>query len=173
MPPEWTEEALFAAMQSVAAPHSCCYLAGPLTTSESALMGLTDLSLPEIESRNRTRMQEVAAYLRRNLTYPVIDSSILQVPGWAGSDYGRFFLRVIEELCFEVRFIKGWEYSMGATKEFIRSQELCVSCLDESGAEITVGAGIKLIEIVIEKMESRGIESSRYTGRLLSLRELQ
>jgi hypothetical protein len=173
MPPEWTEEALIAAMQSVAAPHSCCYLAGPLTTSEAALMGRADLSLAEIESRNRARMQEIAGYLRRRLTYPVIDSSVLQVPGWAGSDYGRFFLRVIEELCFEIRFIDGWEYSMGATKEFVYSQKLRISCFDENGAGLTVDAGIRLIEIAVRKMESVGIENSRYAGRLLSLRELQ
>lgn len=172
MPPEWTE-ALFAAMQSVAAPRSCCYLAGPLTTSEARLMGRTDLSCAEIESRNRARMQEIAGHLRQHLTYPVIDSSILQVPGWTGSDYGRFFLRVIEELCLEIRFINGWEYSVGATKEFVRAQELRIPCFDENGAELTVDAGIRLIEIAVRTMESVGIDNSRYVGRMLSLRELQ
>lgn len=173
MQPESTEETLLAAMQSVAAPHSCCYLAGPLTSSEAKLMGRAQLSWAEIESRNRARMQEIAAILRRRLTYPVIDSSVLQVPGWAGPDYGRFFLHVMEELCFEIRFIDGWEYSMGATKEFIRAQELRMPCFNQNGAQLTVEAGIKLIETVVGNMESAGIENSRYVARLESLRVLQ
>jgi hypothetical protein len=171
--PAWTEDALFAAMQSVAAPRSCCYLAGPLTSSEARLMGRSHLSWTEIESNNRARMQEIAGNLRRRLDYPVIDSSVLQVPGWSGSDYGRFFLRVMEELCFEIRFIDGWEYSMGATKEFVRAQELRIPCFNEGGVGLTIDDGIGLIDFAVRNMESLGIESSRYAVRLKSLRELR
>ena len=62
---------------------------------------------------------------------------------------------------------------MGATKEFIHSQELRFSCFDENRAGLTVDAGIKLIESAIRKMENMGIENSRYVGCLLSMRELQ
>lgn len=173
MTPDWTEEALFAAMRSVAAPRSCCYVAGPLTTSAAVLMGRDHQSLAEVESRNRARMQEIAEYLRQHLAYPVIDSSVLQIPGWNGSDYGRFFLRVMEELCFEIRFIDGWEYSMGATKEFVRAQETNILCLDQDGAELTIDTGIRLIEAAASKMDDAGVENSRYLQRLDSLRELR
>lgn len=167
------EEALFGALRSIAGPCSCCYLAGPLTSSEDKILGHDHLSWQEIEARNRSRMQHIAEKLRRTLPYPVIDSSILQVFGWEGADYGQFFLRVIEELCFEIRFIDGWEYSRGATKEFVRAQELRLPCFDQGGNDLTASAGIILIESAVRKMESAGVESSRYSSRLDSLRALR
>jgi hypothetical protein len=171
-PPHWTAKVLFDAMQSMVAPRSCCYVAGPLTSSEAHLMSASEVASAEIESRNRARMREFTVRLRQHLAYPVIDSSILQVPGWSGSQYGGFFLRVIEELCFEVRFLDGWEYSMGATKEFVRAQELRVSCFDQGGEELTLAEGIKLMEIVAHKLSGAGLEKSRYLHRLKSLRQL-
>jgi hypothetical protein len=171
--PDWTEEVLFASMRSIVEPHSCCYLAGPLTTSKAKLTEGGDLSSIEIEQGNRARMREIASYLRGSLSYPVIDSSVLQVPGWVGPQYGRFFLRVMEELCFEVRFVKGWEYSAGATKEFVRAQQLTIHCFDEDGADLTLDSGIGLIEAAAREMASVGVENSRYLSRAESLRDIR
>jgi hypothetical protein len=93
------------------------------------------------------------------------------VPGWAGSDYGRFFLRVLEELCFEVRFVSGWEYSMGATKEFLRSQELGIPCFNENGETLTARAVVGLLEAVIYELKVNDIDDRRYVSRLSSLRD--
>jgi hypothetical protein len=170
--PDWTADVLFAAMQSVVAPHSCCYVAGPLTSSEARLMSRSDSLSAEIESSNRARMRAFTQHLRQELNHPVIDSSILQVPGWNGSQYGGFFLRVMEELCSEVRFLDGWEYSMGATKEFVRAQELRVSCLDESGGELVLATGVELIQRVANKLGKSGIDNSAHLKRLDSLQRL-
>jgi hypothetical protein len=168
-----TEDVLFAAMQSVAGPRSCCYVAGPLTSSRAILLGHGFQSLSEIEAGNRSRMQEVAGNLRRTLSYPVIDSSILRVPGWAGPDYGRFFLRVIEELCFELRFVDDWQYSMGATKEFVRAQQLGIHCYDEVGGELAINNGVRLIERVLHEIGTASIEDPGYMRRLRSLLEIR
>jgi hypothetical protein len=117
-------------------------------------------------------MRQVAASLRRSLPYPVIDSSILRVPGWTGPDYGRFFLRVIEELCFELRFVDGWQYSRGATKEFVRAQQIGIGCYDESGRDLAVADGVRLIDGVLREIGAASIEDPGYGRRLRSLIEM-
>lgn len=148
------ERALIDAMLSVADAKSCSYIAGPLTSGLGFLTG--EVSPTAVESQNRARMARVASELRGQLAHPVLNPGLLQLPDWDGADYGRFFLRVMETLCFEVRLMEGWEFSAGASKEYVRAQHLGLPCLDLAGRPVPRETGINMISEAVEVYQEHG-----------------
>jgi hypothetical protein len=101
----------------------------------------------EIRKHNQTRLTNFTIQLREHLTYPVIDPGLLRVSGWAGKDYGSFFLEVMEQYAKEAWFIDGWEFSYGATREFLFFTSLGRPCINERGEDLSVEAGKDLIRV--------------------------
>jgi hypothetical protein len=100
---------------------------------------------------------------------PVIDSGVLRVPHWSAREHGDFFLRVIAELCCDVILLDGWEYSSGATKEFIFAQQHGVPCFDASNIELTLERGRLLIEQAMEVVRESGGPFDVFERRLQSI----
>lgn len=136
------DELLLNAMLSVVEPKSCCYLAGPITTSRQLLLGEDPAVL---EARNREDLAKQARCLRETLGCPVVNPGLLIVPGWSGSAYGNFFIGAMESLCFEVRFMPGWEYSIGASKEYVHALTTGLPCLNIDGSPLTRSRAISLL----------------------------
>jgi hypothetical protein len=114
-------------------------------------------------------MRSFVRTLRERAARPVIDSGVLRVAHWSGSEHGEFFMRVISELCREVVFLNGWEFSSGATKEFIFSLERGIRCLDASGIELTLVRGERLITRAMTVVRGAGGPLDVFERRLQAL----
>jgi hypothetical protein len=134
-------EELLQAMGSVLEPHSACYVAGPIAGGGPTLFPARPNDRARQEHENRIRLAESASSLRSILPIPVIDPGLLVVSGWEGEDYSRFFLEVIARFVKEIRFLDGWEYSLGATKEFVFGRRRGIDCLTFQGEQISLEMG--------------------------------
>src|SRR5437899_870611 len=107
------QELLLQAMLSVVPPRSCRYAAGPLTTSKAYYQQLASggVDVEAMRRHNQMRLSAFVSELRAKSPIPVVDPGLLRIDQWEGRHYGSFFLRVLQELCFEVWFLEGWEFS--------------------------------------------------------------
>lgn len=165
---------LFNLMDSVLDNKSAIYVAGPLDSGRDFFKILADgkVSSEEVRATNQARLTEFARRLRLNLGRPVIDPGLLRVPGWSGRDYGKFFIEIINRYANEVWFINGWEFSYGATKEFINCTQYNLPCFNEVGKQLSVEMGYSLIQTAANYIEEIGLDASKLRSRLISLSNL-
>ena len=159
---------------SVLKPHSAIYVAGPLETGqqfyENPPSGVERVDQGTIRRLNQARMAQFVAQLREAQPHPVIDPGLLRVPGWPSAMYGRFFIAVIERYARAAWFLDGWEYSRGATSEFVHCIGKDIPCYDERGADIELSQACCLLENTARQIEILGHDASRFWARLDALR---
>ena len=148
-------------------PRSCAYVAGPLDSGgayyEKVAVGLVS---PKVREENEKRLGGFVEHLRSTLPYPVFDPGTLKVDGWTDAQHGAFFIRVLEKVAKEAWFINGWEFSHGATREFMHCTSLKIPCLNEMGGIIDLNAGRMMIGNAAEYVSSLGLDASRLRSRL-------
>lgn len=162
---------LLDALRSVVDERSATYVAGPLATGrlyyDEFLAGT--LSAEDVRQSNELTMRTAVRALRSRVGHPVIDSGVLRVPHWSPSEHGDFYLRVVAELCRDVVFMDGWEFSSGATKEFVFAQEQRIPCLDSSENAITLEQGRQLIDEAMKAVQRSGRPVDVFQRRLVAL----
>jgi anti-sigma factor RsiW len=127
----------------------------------------------ETVAENRRRIHAFVERLRSHLPYPVIDSALLEVSHWDGHDYGEFFIEVLRRHAKEIRFLDGWEYSRGATKEFVAAVEWAdIALYDERGAHLSAAAGADLLRSAIADLTRYGVDAAALRQREIQLAEL-
>ena len=165
---------LFASIRSVADEKSAAYVAGPLATGLEyyVLMskGKEDIA-KNIRIKNEQKMNLFISILRKKLKYPVIDPSQLVVNDWSSLEIGNFFIEIIGIFAKEVWFMDDWQFSRGATKEFQFCLANSITCIDERGNAITAKEAEQLIGDAIAKLDSLGLDSSRFNARLDGIRD--
>ncbi|MCX6814952.1 MAG: hypothetical protein NTY20_04875 [Candidatus Aenigmarchaeota archaeon] len=144
---------------------------------------VSDVIKPNIE-----RGIEVADGLRERIKLPPIAPCVFDAirKKWSQRDYLLMWLRVIEEKAEEVYMTDDWEYSSGSAQEFARVMEMQfdfvnpdqgmehfpegvdlekeyrrlrqIKVYTESGKEIRIDAGFKLVAKVIMDLHKRGFE---------------
>jgi hypothetical protein len=167
-------DAALQVLRSVLEPKTAIYVAGPLETGrsfyESGVAGLPHAEQATIRRINQERLTRFVAELRATQPKPVIDPGLLRVPGWPNELYGRFFFAVIEEFVECASFLDEWEYSRGATSEYVHCVQLGITCYDERGNPIPIREARKLIEKTVRAVEALGHDPSRFQARLQALR---
>jgi hypothetical protein len=158
---------LLALLDSALLAKSTAYAAGPLDSGRRFYEQLASgVPKPEVRQQNQQRLSLFVQRLRNALSYPVFDPGVLRVPLWTDAQHGSFFLRVIEKIAKEVWFVDGWEFSIGATKEFVYSCKLRLPCLDERGNEINLQLGKKMIRDAAEYVRGLGLDASKLMSRI-------
>lgn len=165
---------LMDAMRSMTGAASAIYVAGPLATGRrfyerSSAAGAAE---EEVRRLNEGDLRNTVDSLRRRGVAPVIDSGILRVPTWSAAEHGDFFLRVIGELCSLVVFVDGWEYSSGATKEFLYAQAKGIPCRDSHDNLLTPMRARSLIEAASISVSGGGEPIDVFRRRLQTLDKL-
>lgn len=155
-------------LRSVLSPKCAIYVAGPLDSGllyfESILQ--QKLSPDEIRAKNQERLTEFVGTLRLREHSPVIDPGLLRIPNWTGHDYGKLFVEIIEIFAKEAWFLNGWEFSNGATKEFMFCISNRIPCYDEKKGTLTQEKGMSMIENAVTYLESRGVDVHNLRSRL-------
>jgi hypothetical protein len=164
-------EALLQILDSVLEKKSCAYVAGPLGSGrafyEEAASGGHGHS---VRAENQNRLSDVAMSLRKSLNCPVFDSGLLKISDWSGHDYGMFFLEIIRRYARECWFANGWEYSTGATKEFVYCCMIRTPCFAESGSLLTVSDGVRLISDAADFVLGLSLDDAKLRSRVEALR---
>jgi|GEM_PF-2549753 len=164
---------LFQLLDSVLEPKSCAYVAGPLDSGKEYYERLAaGEELLPMRKENEERLREFVRSLRKRLAYPVIDPGRLRISAWAGPDYGVFFLDVVQRYARECWFLNGWEYSTGATKEFVFCCATQTPCLSEFGERLTVPEGLRLINGAADLVRRLGMDDAKLRSRADSLGSL-
>ena len=159
---------------SVLTPRSAIYVAGPLDTGrefyENPQSGVSRVDQETIRRVNQARMAQFVAQLREAQSHPVIDPGLLRVPGWPSALYGRFFIAVMEQYARAAWFLDGWQYSRGATSEFVHCLHRNIPCHDERGVPLEPSQARRLIEEAARHIGVLGHDASRFWARLDALR---
>jgi hypothetical protein len=166
---------LLTAIASVVPPHGGAYVGGPLATGKEyyeLLASGDELAASRIREGNERKMRLFVQSLRAKLRHPVIDPGLLKIERWTSREIGDFYIKVIEEFAAEVWFMEGWEYSRGATREFIFAVSRRIRCLDSSGVEISAKHGSRLIAKVVDHLREMGLDASRFVERISKIENL-
>lgn len=83
-----------------------------------------------------------------------------------------FFLEVIRRYAKECWFVNGWEYSIGATKEFVFCCTIQTPCLTEFGGRLTLSQGMRLIREAADFVHRLGLDDAKLRSRALDLGRL-
>ena len=161
-------EVLWNLLASVIEPKSALYVAGPLDTGKLFYETLAngDKSASLIREENQRRLGEMVSRLRREHSSVVIDPGLLRVPGWDTRMLGNFFISVIERFVNEAWFIEGWEYSHGATKEFLYCIGGGVRCCDERGQTLGTPRAVELLANAVSHIKALGLDAEKLEQRL-------
>lgn len=161
------------ALGSVLTPRSAALACGPLEHGlafyEARARGAAG---DDVRPRNEAGLSAFAEGLRGRLSRPVIDPGLLRVDGWNPDAYDAFFLEVIRRFVGQAWFVDGWEYSDGATKEFILCTELGLERLDERGAGLEVPSASRLLDAAIDHLAWLGVDHARLRSRRVTLAAL-
>jgi hypothetical protein len=166
-------EALFRVLDSVLQPQSCAYVAGPLDSGRTYYERLASGAPPVVRAENESRLSAFTARLREHRTYPVIDPGLLKVAGWSGKEYSVFFLEMIRRYARECWFVDGWEFSTGATKEFVFCCTIQTPCLTESGERLIAPEGLRLIHEAANFVRGLGLDDAKLLSRASDLSRIE
>ncbi|MGO9976060.1 MAG: hypothetical protein ACLP01_25310 [Solirubrobacteraceae bacterium] len=171
-----TDPIAIAALQtfaSVLEPQSAIYVCGPLDHGrlwyEAKARGDSGDSVRAI---NQARLTALAKRLRAQGATPVIDPGLLRVDAWTGREYGDFFLKVIRSFAREAWFIDGWEYSHGATKEYLLCRELSRPTFDEAGQALEPAEAETLLRDAAGRAAELQVDAEKLRSRIDALRAL-
>lgn len=118
------------------------YLSGPVTTGRRLVDALRRGDAPHsVIADNLAALHAAAVALRATTHTIVIDPSPLLVDHWSQDDYMALWTGLIDRHAGEVRFMPGWEYSLGCTKEFAHATRVAVPTFQFEGAPIDLHAG--------------------------------
>jgi hypothetical protein len=163
-------------LESVLEPRSAIYVCGALETGRSYYESLAagrDVDLVELRAENQARLTDFARSLRARLDVPIIDPGILRVASWSRDMYGPFFLRVVDMYAFEAWFIEGWEFSRGATSEYVHCSKAGIPCRDASGDPLPVAQAVELLQGATTRLSEFNLDASKFESRIATLANLQ
>jgi hypothetical protein len=96
----------------------------------------------------------------------VIDPGPLRVDGWSPRQIGDFFLQTIGRYAREAWFIDGWEYSSGATKDYLHCATLGIPCFAENGKPLDPNQAVALLASAVEVISRLDVSAPQAEGAI-------
>lgn len=147
------------------------YVSGPITT------GLRFVAMREHDPAQGNEMSvmqaniadiiEAAWLLRRETGRTVIEPASLSVQNWSQSDYLELWTSLIERHIVEVRFLDGWQASIGCVLEYERALGHGIGRLRLDGTPITHVEAISAIKGSIARMANHSDAKLAHLGSRL------
>lgn len=109
------------------------------------------MTLPNIADVQRTAEQE------RNADRLTIEPGSFEadLEHWGQPEFYNFWDRVIEDHAAEVRFMPGWELSVGCTFEYLCARKHGRTTLDIDGNPLLVETALGLLHSALREIQSR------------------
>lgn len=163
---EWKRaEELLTALQCSTDKGNTTYCAGPITSGRARSVESTEKLL--FKKNNIELGRAKAARLRGEMSGSVIEPFSLSVDDWSQNEYRAFWRLVIERLCDRVLFLDDWQYSNGASFEFLVATNSGKLTLDERGQELSRAEGTQKIREAITDLTNNKL-STEFLCRILS-----
>lgn len=125
------------------------YVSGPITTGPRFVTarenGIAEADKSAVINANIAEIVEAAESLRRDSGRIVIEPGSLLVQAWSQEDYLTLWTALITRYIAEVRFLSGWQMSIGCALEYARAVENGIVCCDLDGTPISKDAAIVLV----------------------------
>lgn len=169
------KEIILSAFASVIGARQAIYVAGPLASSREyyeLLSHGTTTGGVDVRPKNAAVLRNFVDQLRHRATVPVIDPSIIRPVGWSDREIGDLFLEIISRFVKEAWYLDGWEFSRGATKEFVHCAKQGIPCCDQNGNPIARETAIQMINAAATRIGELGGDSARHISRTDALRAL-
>ena len=165
-PPGWSD--IVDAFRSVVPAKGGVYVAGPLNSGPRLYSGRAG-HVTAVREANDRDMRAFVTKLRSASFGPVIDSSRLRPRGWSDRAIGDLFLTILSEFVREAWFMDGWEYSRGATKEFLHCLRFGIPCRLADGHPLSLRDGLDRQAQAVADIEARGFDAMPLRARLASI----
>ncbi|MCI0561748.1 MAG: hypothetical protein MN733_24935 [Nitrososphaera sp.] len=181
---------LLSLMETVIEKRGAIYISAPMTSGKRAA-AWQQIKHGEIRLRrsrtrtkasyhraviepNRAHARRLAKVLRNEVSRVVIDPTALQdIPGWRQADYLVFWGRVVATFVEVVVLADLWQYSDGASYEFLIAHTRGVKTVDEKKKPVTLEVGEQLIRSAIEELRRWRIATSFLEGVMAELNRLR
>lgn len=148
------------------------YVSGPITTGPRFIAvrerGGADDEKKQVLAANIADIVEAAARLRKETGCIVIEPGSLSVQTWSQDDYLELWTNLIERHIAEVRFLDGWEASIGCALEYERARQHGVTRCRLDGSSITDDEAISLVSSTAAKLAAYADDRLAVLGRRLS-----
>jgi hypothetical protein len=138
------------------------YVSAPITTGRSVLMQLrktkrrdAEINLAETYHANKRRLTRLVRRLRRETCVVINPGDLCDVPGWTQSDYRVLWSQVIERFAKIVVFLNGWQYSNGASFEYLVATRAGCVTRTQGGAALHRSRALTLLKKAVN--ETRGV----------------
>lgn len=148
------------------------YVSGPITTGPRLIAmrehgsELADQSA--VLSANIAEIIDAAGRLRNDTGRVVVEPGSLLVQSWSQINYLELWTSLIERHIAEVRFLDGWQASIGCVLEYERALEHEISCLRLDGTAISHAEAILLVKESAAKLVNHADELLVLLGRRLA-----
>lgn len=136
------------------------------------------VNVKEIIIPNAKALREFAKTVARRTTLPVANPSDFHVRNWEDNEdqYLAVWIPFVEKHAAELHMIDGWNYSTGATMEFLTFLEKqksgqSVKIYDHEGKEIDAKRGLELVQEGIENIRTRGFHVEKLEKAYEKLKE--
>lgn len=124
------------------------YLSGPITTGPRFIEGREAEGTQDGEGILRANIAEIiesADRLRQETGRTVIEPGSLAVPSWSQDDYLALWTNLIERHISEVRFLNGWDASIGCALEYERAARHGIDRCQLNGVPIPLVGALDLL----------------------------
>lgn len=121
---------------------------------------------------------ESAGHLRKETGQMIIEPGSLTVPCWSQDDYLALWTNLIKQHIAEIRFLKGWDASIGCALEYEQAVRHGVDCRWLDGTPITHSDALalltqrsaSLVEYEDEKLVALGTRLALVADRLRTIK---
>jgi hypothetical protein len=171
---------LVAMLASVVPDRSAVYVAAPITSGRRFVDWLArrdagiKIGTPAYESEHRRHVvvpnlaaaaAEVSR-LRSRLAGVVIDPTAVEFNGWEQPDYHSLWQTVIERYAGMVVFLKGWEYSVGCSCEFLTALRTGATTLAADLTPLSCSQGVAALRTAATVMQEQDMSDEFFRSVL-------
>ncbi len=167
-------ELCLGALKTVLPAGSAIYIATPITsglrfaewfdTKGRYLIGNAEMYVAarkaNVDKINITEAEGYAAALRLSLKKPVINPGLLDAENWGQPDYRFFWRNVIENLCEALYLRDGWEYSSGASYEYLIASLKGIPRINQAGHRVPPEGAANAIANALRLLRQKNADTS-------------
>lgn len=164
---------LISMVESIVDEGQLNYVAGCLNSGRTYYQAIAQGEQLDSEAHRRSNEQVMRAFIAelRKGGLTVLDPSVLRVAEWTDRKTGNFFIDLIGRFVGCAWFLDGWEYSSGATKEYLFCLNNGIETVNETGSIIDRQLANELLSKAVSDVRAQGLGGGKLEARLIGLAE--
>lgn len=120
---------------------------------------------------NLAAVQRRIVLLRERIEGPVIDPSIVDVPGWSQHDYRTFWGSVIVQFARAVVLLDEWQFSKGCTHEWDVAARRGLPIYDQQMRPLPLADALAILRGAVQEIAAQGVDASFQRDIIITWKE--